>query len=54
MLIRRASDIKPSEITPEHIYRSRRHFMRDSLAVAAGAGAGTSALALARFVARGA
>ncbi len=46
MLIRRASDIKPSEITPEHIYRSRRHFMRDSLAVAAGAGAGTSALAL--------
>ena len=46
MLIRRPSDIKPSEITPEHIYRTRRRFMRDSLAMAAGAGAGASALAL--------
>ena len=46
MLIRRPSDIKPSEITPEHIYRTRRRFMRDSLAVAAGAGAGATALAL--------
>ncbi|MYD98280.1 MAG: protein-methionine-sulfoxide reductase catalytic subunit MsrP [Gammaproteobacteria bacterium] len=46
MLIRRPSDIKPSEITPEYVYRTRRRFMRDSLAVAAGAGAGASALAL--------
>ena len=46
MLIKRPSDIKPSEITPEHVYRTRRRFMRDSLAVAAGAGAGASALAL--------
>ena len=35
MLINRPADIKPSEITPESVYRSRRRFMRES-AVAAG------------------
>jgi sulfoxide reductase catalytic subunit YedY len=33
MLIKRPSDIKPSEITPERVWRTRRRFMRD---VAAG------------------
>jgi len=50
MLIKRAADIRPSEITPERVYRSRRRFMGDSLTVAAGAGAvatvGSSAVAL--------
>ncbi len=34
MLIRRPSDILPSEITPEGVYRERRHFMRDAGALA--------------------
>ena len=38
MLIKRPPDIRPSEITPESVYRSRRRFMRESLTVAAGAG----------------
>ncbi len=50
MLIKPAADIKPSEVTPERVYHSRRRFMRDSLAGVAGAGAATavatSALAL--------
>jgi len=33
MLIKRPADIKPSEITPERVWRARRRFMRD---VAAG------------------
>ena len=47
MLIKRPADIKPSEITPESVYRSRRRFMRES-AAAAGAAAlvGTPAAAL--------
>ena len=45
MLIQRPSDILPSEITPPEIYRSRRKFMRDSLALAT-AGAAPTALAL--------
>ena len=50
MLIKRPAVIRPSEITPEHVYRSRRRFMRESLTVAAGAGSatlvGNSAVAL--------
>ena len=45
MLIRRATDIKPSEITPEHVYRSRRRFMAGALG-AAGAGLAAPAMAL--------
>lgn len=30
MLIRRSEDIKPSEITPEHLYVNRREFMRSA------------------------
>ncbi|MGH2355889.1 MAG: protein-methionine-sulfoxide reductase catalytic subunit MsrP [Chloroflexota bacterium] len=33
------SDVDPSEITPEHVYRNRRAFMRGIGAVAAGVGA---------------
>ncbi len=29
MLIKKPDDIKPSEITPESVYRNRRHFMTD-------------------------
>ncbi len=38
MLIRstRKNDIKPSEITPEHIYKQRRHFMQATGAMAMG------------------
>ncbi len=39
MLIKRPSDIKPSEITPERVWRARRRFMRD---VAAGTLAATA------------
>ena len=45
MLIKPAADIKPSEITPEHVYRSRRKFMGESLALA-GVGAAAPAAAL--------
>ena len=45
MLILRPSDIPPSEITPPETYRSRRRFMRDSLALAT-VGAAPPALAL--------
>src|SRR5690606_26257748 len=38
MLIKRPPDIRPSEITPEHVYRSRRRFMRDAAVAAAAAG----------------
>jgi len=37
MLIRQASDIHPSEITPPEIYRERRRFMQSMGALAAGA-----------------
>ncbi len=37
MLIKRPADIKPSEITPEHIYRDRRKFMGDSARLIGGA-----------------
>ncbi|MCY3839589.1 MAG: protein-methionine-sulfoxide reductase catalytic subunit MsrP [Gammaproteobacteria bacterium] len=37
MLIKPPADIRPSEITPESVYRSRRRFMRESGTLAAGA-----------------
>jgi sulfoxide reductase catalytic subunit YedY len=40
MLIKRPADIKPSEITPEAIYRRRREFVAMAGAMAAGAGLG--------------
>ena len=48
MLIKRPTDIRPSEITPESVYRSRRRFMRESGTLAAGAATlvGTSAVGL--------
>lgn len=45
MLIGTANDVKPSEITPERVYRSRREFLGTSLA-AAGVAAAQSAVAL--------
>jgi sulfoxide reductase catalytic subunit YedY len=39
--IRTSADIPSSEITPEHVYRSRRDFMRVAVAGAVGAAAGT-------------
>jgi len=35
MLIKKPSDIAPSEITPESIYLARRDFMRGAMSVAA-------------------
>ena len=48
MLIKTPADIRPSEITPESVYRSRRRFMRESGTLVAGAAAltGTSAAGL--------
>ena len=43
MLIKPPADIKPSEITPEHIYRSRREFLGKSLALATVATGGAAA-----------
>jgi methionine sulfoxide reductase catalytic subunit len=40
MLIKKPSDIKPSEITPESVYKSRRKFMQQSSALMLGAAAG--------------
>ena len=49
MLIKKADDIKPSEITPENIYRNRRQFMQDSSRLVLGAAvAGVSGLAKAQ------
>src|SRR5687768_11680422 len=42
MLIKRASDIRSSEITPESVYRSRREFLQTAAAGAIGAYAGGS------------
>lgn len=36
MLIKKPSDIKPSEITPESVYRNRRQFMKDTGSLIAG------------------
>ena len=38
MLIKRASDIKSSEITPESVYRGRREFMKRAAALGGAAG----------------
>lgn len=40
MLIKKPSDIKPSEITPESVYRNRRQFIGDSGKLLLGAAAG--------------
>jgi len=50
MLIKKPADIKPSEITPESVYRNRREFMKDSAIMAVGAAAfgGAAATALAQ------
>ena len=45
MIIRRAPDIRSSEITPEHIYVNRRKFIKAAAAGAAGLAIGPSALA---------
>ncbi len=37
ILIRAASDIQPSEITPESVYRERRSFMQAGLALSGAA-----------------
>ncbi len=37
MLIKKPDDIKPSEITPESVYRNRREFMKDSSKLMLGA-----------------
>jgi sulfoxide reductase catalytic subunit YedY len=42
MLIKRASDIRSSDITPESVYRSRREFLQTAAAGAIGAFAGAS------------
>jgi len=42
MLIKRASDIRSSEITPEPVYRSRREFLRTTAAGALGVYAGAT------------
>lgn len=39
MLIKKPSDIKPSEITPESVYRNRRQFMTDGTKLMLGAAA---------------
>src|SRR5688572_10288061 len=44
MLMKRASDIRSSEITPESVYRSRREFLQTAAAGAIGAYAGASFL----------
>jgi sulfoxide reductase catalytic subunit YedY len=42
MLIKKPTDIKPSEITPEGVYRRRREFIKASAALGLGAGLGFS------------
>ena len=39
MLIKKPSDIKPSEITPESVYKNRRDFMLDGSKALLGAAA---------------
>jgi sulfoxide reductase catalytic subunit YedY len=43
MLIKKPADIKPSEITPESVYRNRRQFMKDSGSLLAGVAASSLA-----------
>ncbi|MDG0998608.1 MAG: mononuclear molybdenum enzyme YedY, partial [Gammaproteobacteria bacterium] len=51
MLIKRPSDIKPSEITSETIYRNRREFLKDGsgLLLGAAASALSSGLAVGQY-----
>jgi sulfoxide reductase catalytic subunit YedY len=42
MLIKQAPDIKPSEITPESVYRNRRQFISEAMRLGLVAGAGMS------------
>ena len=44
MLIRQSPDIRSSEITPEHLYRNRRQFIKATSGAALGAMAGASVL----------
>lgn len=44
ILIRKPSDVLPSEITPESIYRERRRFMQAGLALTGAAALGTPAV----------
>tara|TARA_Y100000588_G_scaffold231511_1_gene245265 strand:- start:23 stop:982 length:960 start_codon:yes stop_codon:yes gene_type:complete len=44
MLIRQAPDIRSSEITPEHLYRNRRQFIKATSGAALGAVSGASIL----------
>jgi sulfoxide reductase catalytic subunit YedY len=46
MLIRRPSDILPSEITPPEVYRERRRFMQGVGVLAASAVLGAAACGL--------
>ncbi len=48
MLIKRVSDIVPSEITPERVYRERRQFVAGALALGAAAGAGALGFSMPR------
>jgi len=48
MLIKRKSDIVPSEITPRSLYRQRRQFITGALALGAAAGIGTFELSMPR------
>ncbi len=50
MLIKRVSDIVPSEITPERVYRERRQFVAGALALGAAAGAGALGFSMPRSV----
>ena len=52
MLIKSASDIKPSEITPESVYRSRRVFLRSAAVATAAASLPVAALPAAWLAAR--
>jgi sulfoxide reductase catalytic subunit YedY len=42
MLIKKPSDINPSEITPESVYRNRRQFIEDSGKLLLGAAAAST------------
>ena len=47
MLIKKPSDINPSEITPESVYRNRRQFIEDSGKLLLGAAAASTLPSLA-------
>jgi methionine sulfoxide reductase catalytic subunit len=47
MLIRRPADIVPSEITPQQLYRGRREFIRNAVALGAASGLAAAGLSVA-------